>query len=218
MPAAPMAQQPPAGAGQVVTLHDAAGAAKPPATPTASPASLIDGGSSATASGSSSVAIQDGSSQSAYRFAPSALTVAAGTKVVWTNDGQQPHNVTGDGLGSSTLNHGNTYQFTFNTPGTYNYKCTIHPYMKGSVKVTDTSSGGGSSGNSGSGGGSSGSGTGSASTTPSATTATGSAPASSTASGGSSGSLPSTGLDALLMAEVGLALLLAGFVLRSRRA
>jgi len=169
------------------------------------------------------VAIQDGSSQSSFRFAPSSLTVSSGTKVTWTNDGQQPHNVTGDGLKSSTLSNGNTYSFTFNNPGTYNYECTIHPFMTGSVKVTDRSSGSNSSGNSPSGNRSSSSGTagtGTTSTVPSTTTGTGSESAAGSSAGaaGSSSSLPSTGFDAVLMGELGIALLLAGFVLRRRSA
>ena len=184
---------------------------------------LADTRSTAAASRAGSVSIQDGSSQSAFRFAPSSLTVGSGTKVTWTNDGQQPHNVTGDGLKSSTLSHGDTYSFTFNAPGTYNYKCTIHPFMTASVKVTGRSSGGSSSGNSSSGTGSSSSGTassGTASSAPSSTTGTGSESAAvgSPGAAGSSSSLPSTGFDAVLMAELGVALLLAGFVLRRRSA
>ena len=38
-------------------------------------------------------------------------------------------------MASDTLNKGGTYSHTFTTPGTYDYYCTIHPYMKASVEV-----------------------------------------------------------------------------------
>jgi LPXTG-motif cell wall-anchored protein len=55
---------------------------------------------------------------------------------------------------------------------------------------------------------------------PSTTTGTGSESAAGNSAGaaGSSSSLPSTGFDAVLMGELGIALLLAGFVLRRRSA
>ena len=37
--------------------------------------------------------------------------------------------------GSGVLNPGNTYAFTFNTPGTYSYHCAIHPQMRGTIIV-----------------------------------------------------------------------------------
>jgi LPXTG-motif cell wall-anchored protein len=225
VPAAPMAQGPQGGqhTEQLVNADGGVAAGKATSKPASASSSLVDTPSTATASRASSVSIQDGSSQSSFRFAPSSLTISSGTKVTWTNNGQQPHNVTGDGLKSSTLSNGNTYSFTFNDPGTYNYECTIHPFMTGSVKVTDRSSGGNSSGNSSSGTGSSSSGTarsGTTSTVPSTTTGTGSESAAGSSAGaaGSSSSLPSTGFDAVLMGELGIALLLAGFVLRRRSA
>ena len=79
-------------------------------------------------------------------FQPSTITVVLGVNntVVWTNaDSSVPaHTVVNTTapipFGSSTIliNNGQSFSFTFTTPGTYNYVCTIHPsYMKGTVIV-----------------------------------------------------------------------------------
>lgn len=61
-------------------------------------------------------------------FAPPVLRVVAGTTVTWRNDGQFPHTVDADsGLFSSgNLDSGDTYEFTFENPGTYAYYCEYH--------------------------------------------------------------------------------------------
>ncbi len=75
-----------------------------------------------------------------YGFSPATLSVAAGTKVVWTNSTDVPHTVTSDTgstLASSMISpSGGTFSFTFTKPGTYTYHCTVHPYMKGTIVVT----------------------------------------------------------------------------------
>ena len=58
--------------------------------------------------------------------------------VVWTNNDSVGHTITADqgaGPASGVINHGETYAFTFNTPGTFSYHCSIHPSMKGTVIV-----------------------------------------------------------------------------------
>ncbi len=72
-------------------------------------------------------------------FKPGELTVAAGTTVIWTNTGQQPHTVTatdGSFLTEGSLSTGGVYEHAFATPGTYAYICAIHTSMKGTVVVT----------------------------------------------------------------------------------
>ena len=75
-------------------------------------------------------------------FQPASTTVAAGTTVTWTWAGGVSHNVTfDDGVASRTQSSG-TYTRTFNTPGTYQYHCTIHgTMMSGSITVTQAQSG-----------------------------------------------------------------------------
>jgi amicyanin len=75
-----------------------------------------------------------------FAFGPASITVKVGATVTWTNGDQDPHTVTSqakDGpLKSATLNNGDTYQYTFTKAGTYDYLCTIHPFMTGTVVVT----------------------------------------------------------------------------------
>ena len=75
-----------------------------------------------------------------FAFAPAALAVTVGTTVTWTNQDADAHTVTSQGSGgplrSAALNTGQSYSYTFTTPGTYAYLCTIHPFMTATVTVT----------------------------------------------------------------------------------
>ena len=74
-----------------------------------------------------------------FHFSPGTLTVKKGTRVEWTNNDGVPHTVTADlgtGLASSTLNPGDHYTYTFASVGTFDYHCSIHASMHGSVVVT----------------------------------------------------------------------------------
>jgi plastocyanin len=72
-----------------------------------------------------------------FSFRPAKLTVKAGSRVTWTNKDEEPHTVVGGDLKSKVLgNSGATYSHTFSKPGTYNYNCSIHPFMHGTVVVT----------------------------------------------------------------------------------
>ncbi len=175
----------------------------------AAPLPVAESSTSVSAAGSASVSILDGSSQSAFRFSPSSITVGAGGSVTWTNNGSEPHDVTGSGLASGTLQSGQGYSHTFASPGTFSYICSIHPFMKGSVTVQAADSGGG--------GGASAVDPGSTQTSPGAT-APGSESAAVTSPGaaGSATQLPSTGMPVLPPLAAGVALLLAGALLRRR--
>ncbi len=74
-----------------------------------------------------------------FNFGPITLTVATGTKVVWTNDDADPHTVTSESdpkvLKSPPLDTGDSFAFTFDKPGTYRYFCSIHPHMEGTIVV-----------------------------------------------------------------------------------
>jgi len=72
-----------------------------------------------------------------FAFSPASVRIPKGTTVVWTNHDRAGHTVTGgDGrLNSRLLGYGESYSFTFNTPGTYSYICASHPYMRGSVTI-----------------------------------------------------------------------------------
>lgn len=69
-------------------------------------------------------------------FVPSSLTVSTGTTVTWINKDNVEHTVTRQGMFDSGLvGPGETYTFTFNTEGTYDYVCTIHFGMEGTIVV-----------------------------------------------------------------------------------
>ncbi len=86
------------------------------------------------------------------------VTIAKGTTVEWKNTGGQAHTVTSCDAGhvstygtsacpttnnsalpsfdSGSMAAGSTYDYTFNTNGTYAYMCYIHIWMHGTVVVT----------------------------------------------------------------------------------
>lgn len=72
-----------------------------------------------------------------FAYVPEIITVPAGTTVVWTNRDSTPHTVTADSFDSGSLSQGQTFSYTFNQAGTFEYRCTIHPSMPhGNVVVT----------------------------------------------------------------------------------
>jgi plastocyanin len=72
-----------------------------------------------------------------FNFTPPALTVPVGTKVTWVNKDDVPHTVTSDDklFGSRAMDTDDKFSFTFQTPGTYPYYCSVHPKMTGKVIV-----------------------------------------------------------------------------------
>jgi amicyanin len=72
-----------------------------------------------------------------FTFNPPRLVVKAGTTVTWDNDDDIPHTVvaTAKAFRSKTLDTEDKYSFTFTTPGTYEYFCSLHPHMTGSIVV-----------------------------------------------------------------------------------
>ena len=73
-----------------------------------------------------------------FAFAPVTLTVPVGTTVTWTNRDEEPHTVAAsDGsFHSPGMGTGATFTHTFSTTGTFDYVCSIHPMMRGTVVVT----------------------------------------------------------------------------------
>jgi plastocyanin len=85
--------------------------------------------------GENQVNIQD------FAYAPESVTVSVGTTITWTNHDSVDHTVTTssgpESFDSGNISPGDTFQYTFNTAGTYEYYCTIHPYMSGTVIVQE---------------------------------------------------------------------------------
>jgi plastocyanin len=104
-------------------------AAEEPAAPTAED----DGGGSGGTGPGTQVSMKD------IKFNPGTVTIKAGGKVTWTNDDSVGHDVTGDDFESGSpggIEGGSTFSHTFKKAGTYNYVCSVHPGMKGTVKVS----------------------------------------------------------------------------------
>jgi plastocyanin len=124
----------PSGASTTTGSTPAAAASTPgPAAPSAATVSMTD----------------------ALKFEPATVTVARGGTVTWTNSTATMHTVTDDPSkaankadaalpsgaqpwDSGTLNPGQTFSHTFDTPGTYKYFCTPHEAagMVGTITVT----------------------------------------------------------------------------------
>ncbi|MCX9082235.1 MAG: cupredoxin family copper-binding protein [Candidatus Methanoperedens sp.] len=71
-----------------------------------------------------------------FAFNPDTITVAKGTTVTWTNKDSAQHTVTGTAFTSETLSQGQSYSYTFNEAGTFEYYCKFHPSMLEKVIVT----------------------------------------------------------------------------------
>jgi plastocyanin len=68
-------------------------------------------------------------------FEPQEVTIHAGHAVEWIwEDAPVAHNVTFSSFASPTQANG-IFVHTFARPGTYEYRCTIHPDMTGKVMV-----------------------------------------------------------------------------------
>jgi plastocyanin len=72
-------------------------------------------------------------------FAPASQSAKVGEIIEWTNPGTVAHTITFDtasSLSDPTIAPGGTWEVKFSKPGTYSYKCTIHPGMDGTLKVS----------------------------------------------------------------------------------
>ena len=77
----------------------------------------------AAASSAPSVALEI----SKFTFAPKDITIAPGTRVVWTGNDRS--------FASKGLDTDDTFEHVFATEGDFGYICTVHPFMTGVVHV-----------------------------------------------------------------------------------
>ena len=73
-------------------------------------------------------------------FTPSQISIQKGGTVTWTNNDSTTHTVVDDlsnvgGPSSGDIQPGSTYSFTFNKTGSFQYHCSIHPSMRGTIVV-----------------------------------------------------------------------------------
>jgi plastocyanin len=76
-----------------------------------------------------------------YSFLPKSVAVKAGTTVTWTNEDNTPHTVASSTklFKSKALDTTDSFSYTFTTPGVYQYFCSLHPFMTGTVVVEGAS-------------------------------------------------------------------------------
>jgi len=72
-----------------------------------------------------------------FKYDPPTITVPAGRAVSWINRDPVAHTATATdkSFDSGNLNLDQTWFTTFEKAGTYDYICTYHPYMKGTIVV-----------------------------------------------------------------------------------
>ena len=76
-------------------------------------------------------------------FIPSKVSINAGDTISWTNDDTAVHTTTGGSISTGTtgtfdsglIQSGVTYEYTFDSAGTFDYFCVVHPWMSGSISV-----------------------------------------------------------------------------------
>ncbi len=112
-----------------------------PATPAETPAvtpveTPISPGSNVTPQPANQGKIVDVVIQN-FTFNPKAVEIMTGDSVRWKNMDSAIHTVRGPTFQSGELRKGDTYEFLFTDAGTYNYDCSIHPSMKGTVVVVE---------------------------------------------------------------------------------
>lgn len=72
-----------------------------------------------------------------FTFKPQQVTVKAGDTITWVNHDDIPHTVTSTTMifHSKAMDTDDKFSFTFSTPGTFMYFCSLHPHMTGSIVV-----------------------------------------------------------------------------------
>jgi plastocyanin len=73
-----------------------------------------------------------------FMFSPQTLTVKSGDKIIWINRDDEPHTVVSVGKKfqkSSALDTDQEFTITASAPGTYEYFCSVHPKMTGTIVV-----------------------------------------------------------------------------------
>jgi plastocyanin len=133
----------------VVVAGPAGGGGAPSSTTTATSSSASASTSSHSTTGTAkgvSVSIPNGANSPSNPpgYVPDTITVVIGVNetVTWTNNDVAAHTVTSSTIpsGATSFNSqimaaGSTFSVTFTVPGTYQYVCSLHSWMKGTVIV-----------------------------------------------------------------------------------
>ncbi len=122
-------------AGSPTTSESDAGTTEGESDTTTSEPGDDSGGNAAAPSGdavrSAEVEIED------FSYRPDPVTIEEGGKVIWKNRDSAPHTATAaDGsFDTGTIEEDKLKSETFKEAGTYEYVCSIHPQMHGTVEV-----------------------------------------------------------------------------------
>ena len=85
-----------------------------------------------TASKKNTIEIKD------FAFNPQKIIVKSGEKITWINHDEEPHTVVSVGKKfqkSSGLDTDQEFSIIAGAPGTYEYFCSVHPKMTGTIVV-----------------------------------------------------------------------------------
>jgi plastocyanin len=68
-------------------------------------------------------------------FQPASITVKVGQKVIWKNKDSQTHTATADSgeFATGFIDPGAQASVVIQSVGEFNYHCSVHPTMKGTV-------------------------------------------------------------------------------------
>ena len=79
-------------------------------------------------------------SMKSIAFQPGRIEIPTGTTVAWTNNDAVQHTVTAvdRSFDSGNMAPGASWPHTFTKPGTYQFFCVVHPFMKGVVIVKES--------------------------------------------------------------------------------
>jgi len=77
-------------------------------------------------------------------YVPFSTSINTGDTVIWSNDDTAPHTVTSGSpatapdeiFDSGLMMAGDSFEFTFDDAGSYDYFCIVHPWMNGNVQVS----------------------------------------------------------------------------------
>lgn len=76
-----------------------------------------------------------------HAYNPGTLNIKVGGTVTWNNEDSDPHTVTssptGEEFDSGSMSEGQSFAYTFNAPGDFDYHCSIHPTMIGRITVSE---------------------------------------------------------------------------------
>jgi plastocyanin len=73
-----------------------------------------------------------------FAFSPRTVEIRVGDRVTWTNRDGVEHNATNGSFDTGLLAEGESASIRFTAPGTYEFFCTPHPSMTGTVIVRST--------------------------------------------------------------------------------